>query len=136
MQINTYLYFNGNCEAALNFYKDALHGNIERMVRYGDTPGHEADDNENLVMHAVLDVNGTGIYFSDSSDKHKTTPGDNFAISLSFTSDEDITNTFNAISNGGQITMPLQDTFWGAKFGICTDQFGINWMFNWDKPKG
>jgi PhnB protein len=135
MEMNIYLYFNGNCEEAMNFYKEALGGNIESIMHYGDAPMPCSDSQKSKVMHAVMLVAGTTMMFSDSSEQRKVTQGDNFAVSLGFKSEEEITTAYNAISAGGNVTMPLQDTFWGAKFGMCCDKFGVNWMFNWDKPK-
>jgi PhnB protein len=135
MQFNIYLFFNGNCEEAMNFYKDALGGNIETIARYGDAPMPSSEAYKNKVMHGVLAVGDTRMYFSDSSEQHDAVFGDNFSVSISFNSDADITRAYDAISAGGKVTMPLQDTFWNAKFGMCCDKFGVNWMFNWDKPK-
>lgn len=135
MELNIYLYFNGNCEEAMNFYKDTLGGTIVNISRYGDSPMPASEAYKNKILHAVMQVAGTTIMFSDSNEQHHAAPGDNFSVSLNFHSDEEITRVFNLLSTGGKVTMPLQDTFWGAKFGMCCDRFGINWMFNWDKPK-
>jgi len=135
MELNVYLYFNGNCEEAMNFYKDALGGNMAPVMRYGDSPMPCSDTWKGKVMHGMLEVAGTKIMFSDSSEHHDAVFGDNFSVSLGFNSEEEITAAFAAVSAGGTVTMPLQDTFWGAKFGMCKDKFGVNWMFNWDKPK-
>jgi len=134
MQSNIYLYFNGNCEEAMNFYKQALTGGEIMINRYGESPMPASDAWKNKVLHGTLQAADTTFFFSDSNEGHEATFGNNFSVSLNFQSDEEITNTFNAISAGGKITMPLQDTFWGAKFGMCTDKFDVNWMFNWDKP--
>lgn len=86
-------------------------------------------------MHGVLDLGGSKIFFSDAGGNLVVTNGNSVKVSLAFTSQEAIDNAFAALSEGGTITMALQDTFWGARFGMCTDKFGINWMCNWDKPK-
>jgi PhnB protein len=131
-----YLMFNGNCEDVMNFYKENLDGNILQMQRYGEVPDMPtAEEQKNKIMHAVMDLQGFTIMFSDSDGKRNVTFGDNFSIALDFKSDGEITRAFNTMSTGGQVNMPLQDTFWGAKFGMCTDRFGVNWMFNYDKPK-
>ena len=136
LQVNIYFFFNGNCEEAMNFYKDALDGNIESVMRYGDAPTQASEDYKNKVMHGVLNAQGAQIFFSDSGEQRNVTFGDNFSVSLNFKSDGEINRTFEALSgNGGTITLPLQDTFWGARFGMCTDKYGVNWMFNFDKPK-
>ena len=131
-----YLFFNGNCEEAMNFYKDALGGNILSISRYGEAPMPSSEDYKNKVMHGIMEAAGTKMMFSDSNENHKTTFGDNFSISIDCKSDGEITSVFEAMSSGENVTMPLQDTFWGAKFGMCCDKFGVNWMFNYDKPKG
>ena len=135
MQVNIYLFFNGNCEDAMNFYKDALGGTIESVSRYGDAPMPCSDEWKSKIMHGVMNAAETKIFFSDSNEGHDAVFGNNFSVSLNFNSDADITKTFEAMSAGGKVTMHLQDTFWGAKFGMCCDKFGVNWMFNWDKPK-
>jgi PhnB protein len=135
MQLNIYLYFNGNAEEAMNFYRNALGGNIVTISRYGDAPMPSSDNWKNKVMHGVLNAAGTTIFFSDSNEGHDVKFGDNFSVSLNFQSEDEIDEAFAAISAGGKITMPLADQFWGAKFGMCLDKFGVNWMFNWDKPK-
>ena len=135
MEMNIYLYFNGNCEEAMNFYKDILGGEMVNVSRYSDSPMQTDEADKNKILHAVMQVAGTTMMFSDSMGQHATIQGNNFSVSLNFHSDEEITRTFDAFSAGGNVTMPLQDMFWGAKFGMCSDKFGINWMFNWDKPK-
>ena len=132
-QHSIYLMFNGNCEEALNFYKDKLNGNIEFIQRYGESPVDATEEQKNKIMHATLDLQGFKIMAADSDGKRNVSFGDNFSIALDFKSDGDIERAFNAMHTGGQVTMPLQDTFWGAKFGMCTDKFGVNWMFNYDK---
>ncbi len=135
MALNIYIYFNGNCEEAMNFYKDATGGTIDMIQRYGDAPMGTGDSYKDKILHAVMTIYGTTVMFSDANEKRHVNAGDNFSMALDFKNDEDITKAFEAFSAGGNITMPLQDTFWGAKFGMCTDKFGIGWMFNFDKPK-
>lgn len=130
-----YLMFNGNCREALEFYKDKLEGNIEFVQTYGEAPIDTTEEQKGKIMHATLDLQGFKIMASDSDGKRNVQFGDNFSIALDFKSDGDIERAFSQMSTGGQVTMPLQDTFWGAKFGMCTDKFGVNWMFNYDKPQ-
>jgi len=128
-----YLNYNGNAEEAINFYKDNLNGTLVSLQRFGDTPMPGNEKDKDKIMHAVLDLQGFIIMFSDGNDEHKVTFGDNFSIALDFKSENEMEKAFHAMSAGGQVTMPLQDTFWGARFGMCTDKFGVNWMFNMDK---
>ena len=135
MTAHIYLFFNGNCEEAMNFYKDALHGEIISISRYGEAPMGASDAYKDKVLNGVLKVGESLIYFSDSSEGQRVTTGDEFSVALNFESADETDAAFAAISAGGNITMPLQDTFWNARFGMCTDKFGIKWMFNYDKPK-
>jgi PhnB protein len=135
MEFNIYLTFNGNCEEAMNFYKDVLGGEIVMISKFGDAPMPVEESQKGKVLHGILHAAGTKFMFSDTDGNHKVTFGDNFSASLNFHSDEEITKVFNTMSAGGKVTMDLQDTFWGARFGMCEDKFGVNWMFNYDKPK-
>ncbi|MEI8278666.1 MAG: VOC family protein [Bacteroidota bacterium] len=135
MEFNIYLFYNGNCEEAMNFYKEALGGKVEMMSRYGEAPVPCSEAYKNKIMHGVLVVDDFKLMFSDANEGHDVAIGTNYSVSLNFHSDEAIESAYYAISKGGKVTMPLQDTFWGAKFGMCTDKFGVNWMFNWDKPQ-
>ena len=141
MDYSVYLTFNGNCEEAMNFYKDALGAEMISIQRFGDMPPMPgapplSDEDKKRVLHCNIGKDGRTIMASDSQAHHPVTFGNNAAISLNFSNEADIDRTFAAISAGGNITMPLQDTFWGAKFGMCSDKFGTSWLFNWDKPKG
>lgn len=139
-----YLYFNGNCEEALNFYQATLGGQIPYIGRYKDVPPtvenqkvSEADGEK--VMHATLYYgNGGSIMASDVPEGYGGGPDfktdSNVSLSLNADSREQADAIFNGLSAGGEITMPLQETFWGAYFGMWTDKFGIKWMVNYDDP--
>jgi PhnB protein len=131
-----YLMFNGNCEEAINFYKESLGANVLSMQRFGEAPEPTTESNKDKIMHAVLDIGGFTIMFSDTDGKRNVNVGDNFSIALDFKSDGELNRAFDRMSTGGQVTMAVQDTFWGATFGMCTDKFGVNWMFNYDKNQG
>ena len=136
MSLNVYLFFNGNCEEAINFYKDATGGTIESMQRYGDAPMPCSDTQKNKIMHGVMDVNGAKVMFSDAPENQDVVFGGNFSLALDFRDAATMQHAFDALSgSGGAVTMPLQDQFWGARFGMCTDKYGVNWMFNMDQPK-
>ena len=135
MGLNIYLFFNGNCEEVMNFYAAATNGTIESLVRFSDTKVDVDEVHKNMIMHGVMLINDVKIMFSDTSGNRDISQGKNFSLSLNYTDEKAMVKVFNALSKGGTITMPIQDTFWGAKFGMCTDKYGINWMFNHDKPK-
>lgn len=134
MEISNYLMFNGNAEEAMNFYGQALGAKVQFMQRYKDSPMPAGEGWGDKIMHASLDLDGATIMVSDSKEDGRIVSGDNVHLSLNFHSEEEIDRVFAAVSAGGTVTMPLQDTFWGARFGMCQDKFGIHWMFNYDKP--
>lgn len=106
-----------------------------QIQRFGDSPMPVSEADKGKVLHGQVEVNGQVIMFSDASGEHRATFGNNFSIALDFNNTSDMDRAFAGLSEGGVVTMPLQDTFWGARFGMCTDKFGVNWMFNHDKPK-
>lgn len=134
--LSIYLAFPGTCEEALGFYKKSLGGDILSMQRFENTPMENTTDaDKKKIMHA--EFKSDDIYFmaSDSMPAYPITSGNNVTLSLNFTDEKDQETTFNNLAAGGRINMPLQDTFWGAKFGMLTDKFGINWMLNCEKQK-
>ena len=133
-QLNVYLSFNGNCREAMEFYHGCLGGTLD-VQSFGDVQGEKSPKSErDLVMHAKI-VNGDFLLMaSDTTEAHgKTTTGTAVTLSLNCTSEEEIDNYFAKVSEGGTVTMPLENTFWGAKFGMFTDKFGMHWMMNFDK---
>jgi PhnB protein len=134
MSLITYLFFNGNCEEAMNFYATAVsNSSIQYMQRYGEADMPVDDAYKNKVMHGVMTIHGTTVMVSDTNEKNQVTIGNNFSLSIDFKEEGEMEAIFNALGDGGKVTMPLQDTFWGARFGMCTDKFDVNWMFNHDK---
>jgi PhnB protein len=134
MQLTPYLSFNGNCEQALNFYAEVFNGEITELKRFEGSPIEGMTANPNHIMHARF-VAG-GVHFMASDGGHGESNGKaHVGISLNVDCDDEgqIQNLFSKMADGGQVTMPLDDTFWGAKFGMLKDQFGVNWMFNYQK---
>ena len=128
MQLTPYLMFNGTCEEALNFYATTIGGEIKHLSRFEGSPIESMSDNKQKVMHATFEGNGFAFMASDGSQPGGD--GSNVHLCLDYNDASAMENVFNALGDGGKITMPLQDTFWGAKFGMLTDRYGINWMFN------
>lgn len=128
-----YLMFNGNCEDAINFYREKLGGNVTKLQRYGETPGHSSESYRDKIMHAIMNLRGLVIMFSDAPEERNVQFGDNFAIALDCKSNGELNQLFDVLATGGNVTMPVQDTFWGATFASVTDKFGVNWMLNYDK---
>ena len=139
MQFSVYLTFDGRCEEAMNFYAGAFGTTIAHIQRFGDMPPSEhytvSDAEKNLVMHSSLVVDGQMLMASDSGRNHNVIVGNNVTININCKSMDEIQRLFANISEGGQVTMPLADSFWGAHFGMCTDKFDVNWMFNYEREK-
>ena len=135
MEVQPYITFNGNCEEALIFYKEALNGDIPMLSYFDSTQMEVPEAFKKKVMHSVLNLDKATIMASDCLPNHPLTIGNNVTLSLNFEDIAIMETAFANLSAGGQITMPLQDTFWGARFGMLTDKFGINWMFNCDQKK-
>ena len=130
----TYLNFNGNCRDAMKFYERCLGGELQ-MMPFSEVPGDHPPEAKNRIIHARL-TNGSAVLMaSDTMPGMPFQQGNNFAISVHCQSQDELERFFTALGDKGKVTMPLQDTFWGARFGMLTDQFGINWMFNFEKPK-
>lgn len=137
--VSTYLNFADNTEEVFNFYKSVFGTEFNGPVaRFGDIPPQDgmpplSDADKNLVMHVELPI--TGGYRLHGTDAPASmgftvTKGNNMHINIDTDSKEEADRLFAALSDGGQVTMPLQDMFWGAYFGSCTDKFGVQWMFS------
>lgn len=126
-----YLNFPGTCEEALNFYAEMLNGHILALQHVGDTPTMPGLS-PNHVLHAQFQGPDFLIMASDSGDAADAQPSARISLSLDFKDLDTINSTFEKMAEGGEVTMPLQDTFWNARFGMCRDRFGIHWLFNHD----
>ncbi len=138
--INPYLTFNGNCEEAFLFYQSVFKTEIAYWGRFGDMPAEAGApvpaEEANKIMHVCMPISKeTSLMGSDSSDAfgHATIIGNNLSISIDVESTDEADRLFNGLSAGGQVTMPMNKTFWGAYYGMFTDKFGINWMVNYDE---
>ena len=130
MQLITYVTFAGNCEEAINFYKEALGAEVVMINRMGEGPMEVPEHVKGKIMHARLKIGENVLYMSDTFDPSAIVQGNNISLSLQPESVDQTENLFNKLSAGGTVKMPLQDTFWGARFGMFIDKFGIHWMLN------
>lgn len=141
--VNIYLNFNGNCEDAFNFYKSVFGGEFPYIGRYKDMPEQPgmkamAPEEGEKIMHISLPISQeTVLMGSDAGGEWAANivAGNNFSISVNAGSREEADQLFAGLSAGGQVTMPLKPTFWGSYFGMCVDQFGINWMMSYEEGK-
>lgn len=135
MQIEPYLFFDGQCEAALGFYQQCLGGRIAALHRYAGSPMEAQLPAEwkNKVMHATFDCDGHRFMASDRMPGQPFGGHAGFSMSVNIPADpvrgEQV---FKALSTGGMVTMPFSQTFWGAHFGMLVDKFGVGWMVNCD----
>jgi len=130
----TYLTFDGKTRQAMEFYKECLGAELQ-MMPFSEAPGAPPEAKDRIT-HAHLSKGGaTLLMASDTMPGTKLTQGNNFSVLVPCETAEEIDRLFTAFGRNGKVTMPLQDTFWGARFGMLTDQFGVNWMFNFEKPK-
>lgn len=131
MQLIPYLNFQGNTEEILNFYKEALMGQITSIMRYGEGPGMDVnEDYNNKVLHAELTFGDNTLYFSDTYPGTLVTIGNAISFNINFQDEVLMNQTYAALSVGGKDLSPIKEEFWGAKFGSLTDQYGIAWSFN------
>ena len=139
-RVTTYLNFSRNTEDAFNFYKSVFGGEFSGsgVSRFGDIPTQEgmpplSEEDKNLIMHVELPILGGHLLMATDAPEtmgFHVNAGNNVHINLEPDTKAETKRLFGALSAGGQITMELQDMFWGAYYGSCTDKFGIQWMFN------
>jgi PhnB protein len=134
--INITLIFNGQTEAAFNFYKSAFGGEFTHLQRMKDIPGDHplsAEEGEK-ILHVALPIDGALLLGMDiPHNRPAANPGNNFMVTLDTSSEEETTKLFNALGEGGFIMMPIGHQFWGSFFGMVTDKFGIQWMLSYVK---
>ena len=137
MKINPYLIFNGNCKAAFTFYAQSLPGEIEAMMTFGETPAgeHVPKDLHNLIIHTRLVVGDQAIMGSDTTPDRPVDEVTGFSVSLNVDSIAEAERVFTALSEDGTVQMPLEQTFWAARFGMLVDRFGVSWMVNCEKDQ-
>jgi PhnB protein len=127
--VQPYLFFNGRCEEALEFYRSALGAKVEMLSRFKDAPetGMVQPGMENKVMHASIRIGETVVMASDGRCNGQPR-FEGFSLSIVVPDEQQAANLFNALAQDGKITMPLEKTFWAPKFGMLEDRFGVGWM--------
>jgi len=132
-----YLSFNGNCAEAMRFYQAALGGELSVLL-IRDSPMAAQSNPEELerVMHARLQGEGWKIFASDIPAEHHVAPNPMVNLSVNTYTQQDAEDAFARLSEGGQVFMPLQKTFWAERFGMFADRFGFSWMVNYEVSGG
>jgi PhnB protein len=132
MNIDPYLFFDGCCEEAIDFYRRALGAEVEMMMRNSESPDLKDPSmvppgSENKILHATLRIDGNRINVSDGKDSGKP-KFEGFSLSITASDEAEAEKLFAALSDGGQVQVPLIKTFFTPKFGMLADRFGVPWM--------
>jgi PhnB protein len=134
MQLNPYLMFNGQCEAAFKFYEKCLGGKIAFKITNGESPmaKETPPERRNQILHARFVVGDMVLMGSDAPPERYEKP-QGFFVSLGIEEPAEAERVFHALSEKGKVLMPIGETFWAIRFGMLVDQFGIPWMINCEK---
>jgi PhnB protein len=129
MQVQPYLFFDGRCEEAMEFYKSKLGAEVTALMRWKECPdpGMCAAGSEEKVMHAAFRVGDTTVLASDGRSEGKL-KFEGFSLTISAANESEAETLFGALADGGQVRMPLAKTFFSPKFGMVADRFGVGWM--------
>jgi PhnB protein len=135
MQLHTYLNYGGNCEQAFRFYEQHLGGKITMLMRHGEqpTPPQTPPDWNGKVLHARMNLGGTELLGADIPSYE---PMRSAYLSLTVDSDAEADRVYGLLSEGGQVFMPVQETFFASRFAMLRDRFGTSWMLLHPKPQG
>ena len=129
MQVQPYLFFDGRCEEALEFYKKAIGAKVDTLMRFNDAPDKSmlSPGSENKIMHAQMQVGDAKVLVSDGRCLGKPN-FQGFALTISAKDEAEADKVFAALGEGGQVTMPMAKTFFSPRFGMLADKFGVGWM--------
>ncbi len=134
IKLNPYLTFNGTGGDAIALYERVLGATAENVSRFRDVPAMKiAEEHGGRIMHALLRIGEGVVMVSDTMPEHPIKLAGNVHVCLHFTDEAEMRSKFDALAEGGNVTMALHDTFWGAIFGVLVDAHGIQWMFNHSK---
>ena len=137
MQLNPYLSFNGNCAAAFRFYEKVLGGKIAMSMTYGESPmaAQTSPDFRDKIMHTRL-ITGDAVLMGSDAPPGRYQQASGITVALGVDTAAEAERIFHALAEKGTVQMPIAETFWAVRFGMLTDQFGIPWMINCEKPMG
>lgn len=133
--VKPYLMFAGNCREAIDFYRDCLGGEVLFTQTFGESPMSQPGM-EDKIMHTTLKVGDSIIMASDGNDGEAADFGSGISMAMGVDDPAEADAMFQKMAEGGEIKMPIQETFWAIRFGMLKDKFGVNWMFNCEKPHG
>jgi PhnB protein len=134
VSLNPYLYFNGNCKEAMTFYAEVLGGRIETMMTYAEAPSEEPQSPAlgNKIIHAYLKFEDQALMASDAPPElFERMQG--FSVQIAVGDPGEAERIFTALADGGEVRLPLKETYWASRFGMLIDRFGVPWMVNCNK---
>ena len=129
MQVQPYLFFDGRCDDALNFYKTALGAKVDMLMRFKEAPDQSmvSPDSKDKVMHAAVHIGDTQVLMSDGRCQGKPS-FQGISLTINAPDVAAAERQFNALAEGGQVQMPMGETFFASRFGMLADKFGVGWM--------
>ncbi len=134
IKLEPYVRYNGTCEEAFNFYKSVLGGEFVYVMRHKDNPEKDhllAKEDEEKILHIALPVGDSILLMgADATSDKPVQVGDDITLAISVQEEEEVRRLFDALSAGGEITLPLQKTFWADLYGEFTDNYGIHWIIS------
>ncbi len=132
MKLVTYLSFDGNTREALEFYAQVLGGKVIAMMQYGETPAaeHVSASAHQAIMHGCVEFGEYSLMGTDATPEHPYEGIKGASVVVALHDPSEAERIFSALSEGGEVTMPLMETFWAQRYGMFTDRFGVSWMVN------
>ena len=131
--LTPYFTFDGNCREAMNFYRDCFKGEITQIQTFAEANMPVDEKMKSHILHAEMRAGEILLMASDGMADFVAQPGNNVSLTVNLTDVKEEERLFAALAAGGKVSMPLQDTFWGARYGMLTDRYGVNWMLNCPK---
>lgn len=128
--ITPHIVFTGNCKEIINFYKESLSGEIVKMFPYKGSPIEAPEEHQDKIMHVEFRFGDNVIIGADAMPEAEVVQGNNIQFSVDCKDLEEAKQYFKNLSQGGKVIMEMQETFWGAMFGMVEDKYGFQWMFN------
>ena len=131
-RLNPYIHFNGNAADAIEHYQRVLGAKVERSMTYGELPGGTPKPEDvSRIMHCELTLGACTLMVSDAPAAHQGVIGSNVEVSVAWDDEAAMRAAFEGLSKDGEVVFPLHDAFWGGRFGMLVDRYGIHWMFTY-----
>jgi PhnB protein len=134
-QLNPYIHFHGNAAEAIRHYEEVLGARVEHSMTYGELPGSTpAPEDVSRIMHCELKLGAGTLMVSDAPAQHEGIIGSNMEVTLAYDDEAGMRAAFEGLGKEGAVVVALHDAFWGGRFGMLVDRYGIHWMFTYGQP--